>query len=96
MHGITGQRNEVLMDEALWKNKLQFVKDVDMICVNLIIIVIVVTEKRKGITFVQRCCTVGVLSYYVADSGCLMSVVCLKQLKLQVTPAYVVLVVYSS
>jgi hypothetical protein len=52
----------LLLEEALWKNKLQFVKDVDMICVNLIINVIVVTEKRKGITFVQCCCTVGMLS----------------------------------
>jgi hypothetical protein len=38
------------------------VKDVPMICVNLIIIVIVVSEKRKAITFVQRSCTTRMLS----------------------------------
>jgi hypothetical protein len=50
------------MKEASWKNKLPFVKDVPMICVNLIVIVIVGTEERKGNSFVQHCCTVGVLS----------------------------------
>jgi len=33
-----------------------------MLCVNLIIIVIVVREKRKGITFVQFSCTIEMLS----------------------------------
>jgi len=42
--------------------KLKFVKDVPMLCVNLIIIVIVVPEKRKDITFAQCSCTIEVLS----------------------------------
>jgi hypothetical protein len=50
------------MKEVSWKNKLKFVKDVFMIRVNLIIIVVVVPEKKKDITFVQRCCTTGMLS----------------------------------
>jgi hypothetical protein len=49
------------MREVSQKNKLKFVKDVPMISVNLIINVIVVPEKRKGFTFVQSCCTIGML-----------------------------------
>jgi hypothetical protein len=45
-----------------WENKLQSVKDIPMICIHLIVIVIVVAEKRKDITFVQRSCTIGMLS----------------------------------
>jgi hypothetical protein len=59
---FNGGKEVLVMKEASWKNKLQFVKDVPMIHVNLVTIVIVVTEKRKGITFVQCCCTIGMLS----------------------------------
>lgn len=51
----------VLMMEASWgvgRKTLKFVKHVPMICVNLIVIVNVVPEKRKGITFVQCSCTI--------------------------------------
>jgi len=41
---------------------LRFLKNVPMICVNLIIIVIVIPEKRKVITFVQCSCTIEMLS----------------------------------
>jgi hypothetical protein len=44
--------------EVSWKNKLEFMKDVSMIRVNLIIIVNVVPEKMKGFSFVQRSCTI--------------------------------------
>jgi len=50
------------MKDVSWQNKLKFVKDVLMIRVNSIIIVIVVPEKRKDITFVQRSCTIEMLS----------------------------------
>jgi hypothetical protein len=40
------------MKETLWKNNLNFIKDVPMIYVNIIIIVIIVSEKKIGITFV--------------------------------------------
>jgi hypothetical protein len=56
------ERNVLIMKEVSWKNKLRFVKDVLMICVNLIVIVVVVPEKKKDITFVQRSCTIGMLS----------------------------------
>jgi hypothetical protein len=36
------------MKQTLWKNNLSFVKDVAMVCVNLIITVIVVAGKRVG------------------------------------------------
>ena len=52
-----GFERMLIMKELSWKNKLRFVKDVPMICVNLIIIVILVPEKRKEFTFVQRSCT---------------------------------------
>jgi len=52
----------VIMKEVSWKNKMKFVKDVPMVRVNVIIIVLVVPEKRKGITFVQRSCTIELLS----------------------------------
>jgi hypothetical protein len=51
------------MKEVSWKNKLKFVKDVPMMCVNVIVNVMVVPEKRKGFTFVQRFCTIEMLSY---------------------------------
>jgi hypothetical protein len=51
------------MEESSWKNKLKFVKDVPMIRVNLIIILVVVPEKRKGITCVQCCCIIEMLSF---------------------------------
>jgi len=57
------ERIVLIMKEVSWKNKLRFVKDVLMICVNLIIIVVVVPEKKKDITFVQRSCTIGMLSF---------------------------------
>ena len=44
------------MKETLWKNDLNFVKDVGLVLlyVNLITIVIIVSEKKKGgITFVR-------------------------------------------
>jgi hypothetical protein len=41
------------MEETLWKNNLNFVKDVPTIYVSFIIIVIIVSEKEiGGITFV--------------------------------------------
>jgi len=52
----------VIMKEVSWKNKIKFVKDVPMVCVNVIIIVLVVPEKRKDVTFVQRSCTIELLS----------------------------------
>ena len=42
-----GFERMLIMKELSWKNKLRFVKDVPMICVNLVIIVILVPEKRK-------------------------------------------------
>ena len=48
----------LIMTEVSWKNKLEFVKDVPVISVNLIINVIVVPEKRNGFTFVRRSCTI--------------------------------------
>jgi len=51
-----------MKEVSWWKNKLRFVKDVLMIRVNLIIIVVVVPEQKKDITFVQRSCTIGMLS----------------------------------
>jgi hypothetical protein len=50
------------MKEVSWKNKLEFVEDAPMACVNLIIIVVVVPEKMKGINFLQRCCTIEMLA----------------------------------
>jgi hypothetical protein len=44
-------KNVLVMKEILWKNKRNFVKDVPKIYVNLIIIVITVSEKIGGITF---------------------------------------------
>ena len=35
-----------IMNKSLWKNKLNFVKDVPMVYVNLIITVILVSEKK--------------------------------------------------
>jgi hypothetical protein len=52
----------VIMKEASWRKKLRSVNDVPMICVNFTIIVIVVPEKRKDITYVQRPCTIEMLS----------------------------------
>jgi hypothetical protein len=40
------------MKGTLWKNNLNFVKDVPTILVSFIIIVIVVSEEKIGITFV--------------------------------------------
>ena len=45
----------LIVTETLWKNNLNFVKDVPMIYVNFIITVIIVSEgeKKKGdVTFV--------------------------------------------
>jgi hypothetical protein len=56
------ERSVLIMREVSWKNKPKFIKDVPMVCVNVIIIVIVVSEKRKGITFVQHSCTIELLS----------------------------------
>jgi len=56
------EKSVLIINETLCKNNLNSVKDVPMIYVNLIIIVIVVSEKRKDITFVQRFCTIGMLS----------------------------------
>jgi len=51
-HLLRGRESSVLiMKEVLWKNKLQSVKDVPKVRVNLISIVIVVPLKRNGITF---------------------------------------------
>ena len=55
------ERNVLVMEEASSKNP-NFVKDVPMMRVNLIIVVIVVPEKRKGITFVKHSCTIELLS----------------------------------
>jgi hypothetical protein len=40
------------MKETLWKNTFNFVKDVPIIHVNFIVIVIRVSEKKIGISFV--------------------------------------------
>lgn len=51
-HLLQGWESSVLvMKEVSWKNKLQSVKDVPKVRANLIIIVIVVPLKKKGITF---------------------------------------------
>jgi hypothetical protein len=34
------------MKESLWKSNLNFVKDVPVMCVNFIIIVVIVSEKK--------------------------------------------------
>jgi hypothetical protein len=52
----------VIVMEVSWKNKIRFVKDVPMVRVNVIIIVLVVPEKREDVTFVQRSCTIELLS----------------------------------
>jgi hypothetical protein len=47
------EKSVLIMKETLWKNNLNFVKDVPMIYVSLIIIVVIVSEKKiGGITFV--------------------------------------------
>jgi hypothetical protein len=40
------EKNVVIMKEALWKNDLNYVKGVPMICVNLIVTVTTVSEKK--------------------------------------------------
>ena len=43
----------LIITEALWRNNLNFIKNVPMIYVNFIILVIIVSEKKiEGITFV--------------------------------------------
>jgi hypothetical protein len=43
----------LIMKETLWKSTLNFVKDVPMIHVNLIVTLIIISEKEiRGITFV--------------------------------------------
>ena len=56
------ERSVLIMKEVSWKNKLEFVEDAPMVCVNLIIIVVVVPEKMKDISLVQCCCTIEMLS----------------------------------
>jgi hypothetical protein len=61
-------KSVLIMKEASWegwgggRKTLKFVKDVRMICVNLVINAIVAPEKRKGVTFVQCSCTIEMLS----------------------------------
>jgi len=54
-HPCKGGNSVLIVKETLWKNNLNFVKDVPMIYVNFIITVIIVSEgeKKKGdVTFV--------------------------------------------
>jgi len=43
----------LIMKETQWKNNLNFVKDAPMICVNLMIIAIIVSDRKiESITFI--------------------------------------------
>jgi hypothetical protein len=54
-----GGKNVLIIKRTLWKNYLNFVKDVPMIYINFTIIVITVSEKKiGGITFVSPLVTV--------------------------------------
>ena len=52
------ERSVLVMEEASSKNP----SFVPMMRVNLIIVVLVVPEKRKGTTFVKHTCTIEMLS----------------------------------
>jgi hypothetical protein len=41
-----GGQSESILKQALWKNNLNFVRDVPVICVNVIVIVVIVPEKK--------------------------------------------------
>jgi hypothetical protein len=45
-------RNSVLIKETWWKNNTNFVKNIPMTYVNVIVTVIMVSEKKIEITFV--------------------------------------------
>jgi hypothetical protein len=51
-----GEKNLSIIKETLWKNNLNFVKDVPMIYVNFIEIVFIIAEEKMG----------GLLSYYLS------------------------------
>ena len=47
-----GEKSVFMIMEAVWRNNLNFIKDVPVIYVNFIILVIIVSEKKiEGITF---------------------------------------------
>jgi hypothetical protein len=63
----TGGKSVLIMKKTLWKNNLNFVKGVHMICVSFITNVIIVAEEKKRHYFISPLVRIYKIFYSLSD-----------------------------